>query len=188
MTEHERLAAALTEALQDEYKARATYRQILRRFGQVQPFVNILNAEERHIRALDPLFHRYQIPIPADPGPGQVTIPDSLAAACAEGVTAELENGAMYDRLLAMTQAYPDVQRVFRNLQRASQQNHLRAFQRGVARGMRSATTPVTDRPLICGGGRVMGEGCGAQSCWGSRRVSPVLAKGGGRRYHGGRG
>ncbi|MDB9496450.1 hypothetical protein PN441_06080 [Spirulina major CS-329] len=68
-TEQERLAAALTEALQDEYQARATYRQILRRFGQVQPFINILNPEERHIRALYPLLLRYQIPILADPWP-----------------------------------------------------------------------------------------------------------------------
>lgn len=34
------LAAALTEALQDEYKACATYRAILEQFGPVRPFIN----------------------------------------------------------------------------------------------------------------------------------------------------
>jgi hypothetical protein len=132
-TDRDRLITALGEALQDEYKARATYRQIIQRFGPVRPFINIVNSEERHIRALLTLFHRYQIPVPADTWPGRVTIPDSVAAACQEGVVAEIENGELYNRLLEMTQLYPDVQQVFRNLQRASQQNHLRAFQRGAA-------------------------------------------------------
>ena len=41
----------------------------------------------------------------------------------------------MYDRLLAETKDYADVQQVFKNLQRASQENHLSAFQRCVERG-----------------------------------------------------
>jgi hypothetical protein len=42
----------------------------------------------------------------------------------------------MYKKLLELTKNYPDVQRVFLNLQRASQQNHLPAFQR--AAGLRT--------------------------------------------------
>jgi hypothetical protein len=36
---------ALREVLEDEYRARATYRAVIERFGPVQPFVNILEAE-----------------------------------------------------------------------------------------------------------------------------------------------
>ncbi|MFH7243788.1 MAG: DUF2202 domain-containing protein [Spirulina sp.] len=136
------LAAALTEALQDEYKACATYRAILECFGPVRPFINILSAEERHIQALLPLFERYGIPIPEDHWPSQVVVPNTLAQACAEGVQAEIENGAMYDRLLGLTVDYPDVQRVFRNLQRASQENHLPAFQRRAERLTRQTIYP----------------------------------------------
>jgi hypothetical protein len=132
MLEH--LTLALTEALQDEYKARATYRAILQRFGPVRPFVNIVEAEERHIQALLPLFAQYDIAVPEDNWPDRVTLPDSVTQACQDGVQAELENGAMYERLLAMTADYPEVQRVFQNLQRASQQHHLPAFQRCAAR------------------------------------------------------
>jgi hypothetical protein len=131
------LTLALAEALQDEYKARATYRAIIQTFGPVRPFVNIVEAEERHIQALLPLFARYGIPVPKDDWPVKVAVPDSVAQACQDGVQAEIENGAMYERLLAMTTDYPDVQRVFQNLQRASQQNHLPAFQRCAARGCR---------------------------------------------------
>lgn len=44
--------AALAEALDDEYKARATYAKVIERFGPVRPFVNIIKAEERHAQAL----------------------------------------------------------------------------------------------------------------------------------------
>jgi hypothetical protein len=58
----------------------------------------------------------------------------NLQEACAAGVAAEIENGALYERLLASTQ-HPDILTVFRNLQEASQQRHLPAFQRCVERG-----------------------------------------------------
>ena len=40
----EALALALNESLQDEYKARATYRAIIQAFGPVRPFINIVEA------------------------------------------------------------------------------------------------------------------------------------------------
>ncbi|PIE42699.1 MAG: DUF2202 domain-containing protein, partial [Gammaproteobacteria bacterium] len=55
-------ANALIEALDDEYKARATYRYVIDTFGPVRPFINIVNAETRHIQALIPLFHKYGVP------------------------------------------------------------------------------------------------------------------------------
>ncbi len=50
-------------------------------------------------------------------------------------MNAEIENAEMYNQLLANTTDYADVQDVFKNLQRASQENHLTAFQRCVERG-----------------------------------------------------
>lgn len=124
------LEIALNEAIQDEYKACATYRLVIRKFGPVRPFINILGSEQRHIQALRSLFRKYQLPIPIDHWETQLTAPHSLQEACRQGVAGEITNRAMYQRLLRLTTAYPDVQRVFRNLQRASQENHLRAFQR----------------------------------------------------------
>ncbi|MGV2829353.1 ferritin-like domain-containing protein [Myxosarcina sp. GI1(2024)] len=126
----ENLERALVEALEDEYKARATYRLVINKFGQIRPFINILESEEGHIQALLSLFQKYQIPIPVDNWAEKVTVPASVLEACQIGVEAEIENGEMYRRLLAVTEEYPDVRRVFSNLQRASQENHLRAFQR----------------------------------------------------------
>ncbi|MBD2313064.1 DUF2202 domain-containing protein [Desertifilum sp. FACHB-1129] len=126
----ESLQQALLEALEDEYKARATYRLILAKFGAIRPFVNIVESEERHIQALALLFQKYNLPIPEDRWEQRVQSPATVREACQAGVQAEIENAALYQRLLHLARDYPDVQRVFLNLQRASQTRHLPAFQR----------------------------------------------------------
>jgi hypothetical protein len=126
--------ADLLAGLDDEYKARATYAQVLADFGDVRPFSNIVEAEQRHIDALVPAFARYGIEVPRDPWPGQVTRYGSIADACAAGVEAEIDNAALYDRLLAGT-TRTDLLDTYRNLQRASQEHHLPAFRRCAERG-----------------------------------------------------
>ncbi len=125
--------AALIEALEDEYKARATYAAVIEKFGLVRPFANIIRAEDRHAAALERIFSDHAMPLPEDRWLGNITAPDSLEAACEAGVTGEIENKAMYDRLMAAT-SDERVWRVFDNLRRASQENHLPAFQRALAR------------------------------------------------------
>jgi len=120
---------ALNEALDDEYRAWATYDQVIADFGEVSPFSNIREAEARHIKALCTLFARYGLPVPENPWPGKVARYASLQAACEAGVAAEIANGEMYEQLLGATQR-PDILTVLRNLQEASQQRHLAAFQR----------------------------------------------------------
>lgn len=120
---------ALHEALDDEYHAWSIYDQVIRDFGEVPPFINIRDAEARHAEALSALFARYALSVPENPWPGKVERYPSLQAACAAAVAAEIANGEMYERLLASTRR-PDILAVLRNLQEASQQRHLPAFQR----------------------------------------------------------
>jgi len=120
---------ALNEALDDEYHAWAIYDQVIADFGAVAPFSNIRDAEARHTEALHTLYTLYGLPIPANPWPGNVPRYASLQAACEAGMASEVANGAMYERLLAAT-TRPDILIVFHNLQEASQQRHLPAFQR----------------------------------------------------------
>lgn len=121
--------SALYEALDDEYRAWATYDQVIADFGDERPFTNIREAEGRHIEALCTLFERYELSIPTNPWPGKVTRYPTLQAACEAGVTAEIANGEMYERLLAATEK-AEIRTVLRHLQEASQQRHLVAFQR----------------------------------------------------------
>ena len=128
------LEAALAEALEDEYRARATYRAVLEAFGDVRPFSRIVESEGRHIEALSRLYGKYGIPMPEDRWHGRVTAPDSLAEACRAGVEGEIENRALYDRLMHEVRDHPDVIATFERLRSASQERHLPAFERGLAR------------------------------------------------------
>ncbi len=145
LTGHE--TAALREALDDEYRALATYDQVIDDFGPVRPFINIREAEARHIAALSRLFEKYGLDLPRNAWPGKVPRFTSVAEACRAGVAEEIENARLYDRLLADIQR-PDVKAVFRRLQEASQLRHLAAFKRCLARGPgRSAgDAPATTR------------------------------------------
>lgn len=102
-------------------------------FGPARPLINIRDAEARHIEALHSLFSAYDIAIPGNTWPGQAPHYKTLHEACTAGVSAEIENGKLYDRLLTSTNR-SDILSVFRNLQEASQERHLAAFQRCVER------------------------------------------------------
>ncbi len=124
---------AMETAIQDEYKARDFYLDVMAKFGDVTPFVNIEKAEERHIAALVALFEKYDLPVPAD---NSKTAADKLMEnvktlkdACKIGVQGEIENKDMYAKLFKMIDN-EDIKLVFERLQSASENNHLPAFQR----------------------------------------------------------
>lgn len=130
----EKAKAMVLEALNDEYKARAFYRLVIKRFGRIQPFVNIVEAEEAHARALESLCARYGIPLPADDWDRALHPPASVLEACQSGVEGEIKNIAMYDRFLEDIDI-PDIRTLFQRLQARSRDAHLPAFRRCVARG-----------------------------------------------------
>ncbi|MGJ0452977.1 MAG: ferritin-like domain-containing protein [Methylocystis sp.] len=129
-----RTIEALSEALDDEYKARATYRKVIERFGPVRPFVNIVEAEDRHVAAFLAQFRRLGATPPEDTWAPRVKAPESVEQACTDAVQAEIENDAMYSRLLEqVTDA--QAHSVMLRLQDASRNQHLPAFRRCVERG-----------------------------------------------------
>jgi len=91
--------SALHDALDDEYQAWATYDQVIADFGEVMPFINIRDAEARHIEALSVLFRAYGLPVPENSWPGKVPHFGSVREACEAGVVAEVANAALYERL-----------------------------------------------------------------------------------------
>lgn len=123
--------SALLSALDDEYKARATYEAVMAKIGSIRPFSMIIRAEEQHISALKALFDKYGVAIPSDPWTGKISAPDTLGASCQAGVDAEIANASLYrDQLLPAAKDYADITGVFTNLMQASQERHLPAFDR----------------------------------------------------------
>ncbi|MCC6505671.1 MAG: DUF2202 domain-containing protein [Aquimonas sp.] len=125
---------ALRDALDDEYKSHETYAQVIRDFGPQRPFINIVEAEARHIAVLLRLFDQYAIPKPINRWAGQAPRYASIAEACNASAQGEAENGTLYDRLLQSTRRV-DILHVYHALRAASLDRHLPAFERCVARG-----------------------------------------------------
>jgi hypothetical protein len=127
-------AQGLLDALDDEYKSWSTYDQVIHDFGALRPFSNIVEAEQRHINALLDLCARYGVTPQANRWPGRVQHYASIHEACLEAVKGEIDNAALYERLLRNTQR-ADILAVYRALQSATTDRHLPAFQRCAARG-----------------------------------------------------
>jgi hypothetical protein len=136
----EEAQAAVLRALDDEYHAEAVYAATLAAFGEVRPFVNIIEAERQHQSALLAVLADYDIAAPTNPylsGEKPLgDLPDSLQAVCEVGVAAEIENARLYDEdLLPAVAGHPDIVQVFTALRDASIDNHLPAFERCAAGG-----------------------------------------------------
>ena len=118
-----------------EYAAYATYAAIIDTYGTANPFPNIMASEARHIEALTSILDAYGVPYPEEnPYLGTIEVPESLAAAAQAGVDAELANVDLYAQQLEAVEDYSEIHNVFVNLQSASLNQHLPAFERAVAR------------------------------------------------------
>lgn len=124
------LQSALSIALDDERKAKWFYRAVIAKFGDRNPFANIVNAEARHESALLAQFDRLDLPVPEDRWESyEYQVPSTFQETCDLAVVAEIENVAVYDRIESMT-SDEEVLAVFARLRWASQERHLRAFTR----------------------------------------------------------
>ena len=138
----EQTQQALIDAVNDEYKAHATYQKVIDQFGQVRPFTNIIKAEETHIQYLLPLFEKYGVAVPEDTWYDKVGSFASLQEAVEGGIQAEIENADMYDEFFAFVEE-EDIVTVFTLLRDASREKHLPAFQRVASRWTNQATQSV---------------------------------------------
>ncbi len=121
---------ALTEAIDEEYSALNTYQAALAQFGNIYPFSQIARSEQQHVNALARLFAKYGLAVPANPGLASTPTWSTVADACQTGVAAEIADAALYDELKpSVDNADTQSVRVFANLQAASLNSHLPAFE-----------------------------------------------------------
>lgn len=121
------ISQILRIAVYDEFKAYETYTKIIEKFGLVQPFVNIKEAEAIHYTALIKLMEKYVIDVPINNWASKIEIPNTLIECCEMGVAGEINNIAMYNNLLNYA-VENDVKDTLFRLQAASFNNHLPAF------------------------------------------------------------
>lgn len=126
------LDQTLRIACYDEYQAYETYKKVIEKFGPVNPFGNIIEAEQNHINAVLAFLQKYNVEAPINDWADKIEILDTLIECCEVGVVAEINNIKMYDNLLSYTKQ-ADIQDMFFRLQAASHNNHLPAFRSCVA-------------------------------------------------------
>ena len=121
---------ALSIAINEEYKARAIYREVLDQFSPIDPFTWILRDEQMHVNWLANLHAKYGLKVPQDQWSGNVALDlDSKQQACELGAQAETDNAAAYDDMLPQI-THSDIASTFTKLRDVSQYRHLPAFQR----------------------------------------------------------
>ena len=119
--------AALVRAIQEEQNARSLYQAVIDQLGSSLPFSTIVRSEAQHLAALTNLAQKYGVSVP-EPVELSPTSYASLSEACQAGVEAEIADAALYDELSPLV-SHTDILRVFANLQRASLNSHLPAFE-----------------------------------------------------------
>jgi len=150
----EEAAEALLDALtgpEGEYAAYASYAAVLETYGDVEPYATIAAAELRHIEALQRLLDKYSIDYPEiNSYLGTIEAPADLQSAAEAWDEGEVANVALYEELLAAVAEYSDITQVFLNLQAASQDAHLPAFEAAAESG--GVLTSVQDGTAYQGG------------------------------------
>lgn len=136
------VAQVLRIAAYDELHALAFYRRVVEQFGPVAPFVQIVEAEQRHYQMVWGLLERYRIMAPVDSWHQYVTIPGTLVECCEMGVAAEIDNVALYEHLLRQVDQ-KDIRELFYRLQAASHNHHLPALRNGIRHYQGGATAEV---------------------------------------------
>lgn len=117
-----------------EYAASASYLAVIEKFGQVEPYVSIQAAEDRHSNALIRQLERLGVEVPENPYLGRIPAPADLETAAQAWAEGEVANIAMYDTLLTQTDDTALI-RVLTNLRNASADSHLPLFEAAAANG-----------------------------------------------------
>ena len=124
----EQEAADLAAAIQEEYTAMNTYQAIMDELGEIQPFSRIARSEQQHVNALIRVAERFGVEVPENAGEVADIEWSTFEEACQLGVTFEQLDADLYDEILPNT-TNPMLIRVYTNLQRASLEQHLPAFE-----------------------------------------------------------
>jgi hypothetical protein len=118
----------LKYAVLEEYGALNTYIAVIDQFGDVFPFVKIVQSEQQHVNALLRLADRYGIIVPVNLGLTNSLGIATVTEACQIGVSAEIADADLYTQIMKVT-THPDLLRVYSNLQSASLNMHLTQFE-----------------------------------------------------------
>lgn len=146
---------ALLRALDAERKGEAQYRATIQKFGQVTPYIHIVEAEVQHQRALEKVMARFGLSAPPNPWiRHKFVLPATLAEAARRDAEEEREY-ALELRRYVSTLRQPEVTSLFARLAQVNVERHAAALDR-TAQGL-----PCEPPGFGNGQGRMQGKGRG---------------------------
>jgi len=120
---------AMADAWQAELYLFDMYTSVLLDFPDDKPFDRIVEAEGRHVRALQKHYDKYDV-TPPIPNTNVFEPFSTLAEACDAAILAENDVVGMYDAFLSSTVLPENLLSLFETLRDVSQLNHVAAFDR----------------------------------------------------------
>lgn len=137
------LKATLTEGLQEEYMAHATYAAINKKFENKRPFANIVKAEAKHAQMFVQLFNVRKWEVPKDEFlqkkdeseidyTKRLKIPANWTDALKLGLKIENEDVKFLSKALESNELPKDVKSTFERLLIVSRDHHAAAFKRAL--------------------------------------------------------
>lgn len=138
------LKATLTESIKDEQRSQAFYAAVMKKFGDVRPFSNIVRAEGMHEKLVADLMKARSMEVPSNAFAQKknesdadfikrMKVPATLKEACQMAAKVEKDQGPFYEAFMKM-ELPNDVRSTFTKLRDDSLNKHLRAFERCAGR------------------------------------------------------
>ena len=121
-------AEGLQSAIQEEYTAVNTYNSVIATLGTGTVFDRIVRSEQRQVDALILVAERHGVTVPENAGLVADFNYTILAEACELARGFEFADADLYTQLLSQTEN-PALTRVYTNLQSASLNKHVPAFE-----------------------------------------------------------
>ncbi len=135
--------AVLEEALGDERLSQDTYMAVIKKHGKVGPFVQVIRADKQREQALLMLFKKYKLEAP-ERDVQTISAPESLADACGAAMEAEIQNSALYDKLIEKA-GRNDIRKLLKKFQNSSIEKNLPKFTRCVNRSTQTRMVNEAD-------------------------------------------
>ncbi|MCY6371430.1 hypothetical protein [Clostridium ganghwense] len=123
----------LTYAIENEYLEKAKYEAMIRKFGEIRPFIDLAKAKNINISILKTTFQKYKLSIPKDRSREFLKVPETIEESFEISIADEIENMAMYNRFIRRKGVPQELILILVRLRDASRA-HLQSLEVGLKR------------------------------------------------------
>lgn len=125
-------------AVYDELHTLDFCSKVLEKFGEIEPFSQVISEERYYHQILLTLCEKYRVTPPINKCYESLVVPNELSECCEIAVAMELDSINLYEHLISYVE-HADIRDILYKLQAAAYNNHLPAFRSCVAQFMNNS-------------------------------------------------